>query len=313
MIEKPKLYATWKILSNDADRKENVICECIICGEKKSIYKYALRSGLYPLCQKCGYNSLIEMNINRINKFWNTDLNGPFNKHNVIVGKRKRFWFKCPNGHNFRKTIKNFCLVGCPSCNCETVTPFMANSNKTQKIFSFVRSNWNEELNGSKFYSPKTVNDKQYWFNCKHGHTFKCSTRELYNGKWCPSCEDNKRRALLIEYTKERLKRCHLENMVDFKLKAEYNCGKEMSFDIAIFCNGKTYLIDFIIDNLRKLRSLNGYKQLEHYAFLNEYKLKEKSFPKEDYYYLSIKEKTMDKAFTKIDDIIRDILLNKMN
>lgn len=111
-------FHTWKVIKKDDKEKYcyNYICQCIGCGDKKIISKYKLLNNSYAICKKCGVKNVLEKNWDLIKKYWNSDLNPIVDIDEILKNPTNLYWFTCPNGHNFKKTIRDFSISKCPSC-----------------------------------------------------------------------------------------------------------------------------------------------------------------------------------------------------
>lgn len=269
------IFNTWMIVSKDKNKKYNVICRCTCCGEEKSINIYSLKNGKYGLCPKCGYQNLINSNLTKIKKSWNYELNGELIPSNLMKQKNKKYWFKCSNNHNYRKTIKNFCLGSCPSCTYENIKPHAVKSGKVKKIFSTIKDYWDNDLNKKDFQEIDCIDDNRYWFNCEKGHKFSVSSRELLKGEWCPICRGNMVKEILLEYLKHQLDLRGIKYMVDFTLKRDYTNKCEISLNFDIFLPEQKMLLDiFFYQSVKILSTMGEYNQKIYYDSITNYKNK---------------------------------------
>lgn len=233
-------FHSWRVISIDKNKSGGYyICRCVNCGLEKSIRKYSLIGNKYALCPKCGLESIVEANINTILKHWNIDLNGHADLELLKSNPRKSYWFICSNGHNYRKTIREFLDSECPSCKKQRQ---LSSLNSPEKKFSFAGC-YPHLL---KFYSPKNNDDpfkihpyksiKNYLFTCSRGHNFQISTSEISTGKWCPKCEKELYILKIASYFKQRFS--HLKpdinngviNIVEHKIIIDFriNASKRL-------------------------------------------------------------------------------------
>lgn len=107
-------FLSWKVKEPDSNKRYYYICECVECGAIRSFCKYNLLKGSYAPCRKCGHKSI--GNISKIRRYWNPELNESVFTKIQDYNLTSSFWFLCPNGHNFKSTLKDFNLKNCLSC-----------------------------------------------------------------------------------------------------------------------------------------------------------------------------------------------------
>lgn len=112
-IEIGETFHTWTVVAVSDPKKYRYVCKCS-CGNEAIFNKYALRKGFYGLCKSC--NPSVVRNLNKIKRYWNSELNKtPFTKPQDF-SVSKKYWFLCENNHNFRSSLRDFSLDKCCSC-----------------------------------------------------------------------------------------------------------------------------------------------------------------------------------------------------
>lgn len=202
-----QVFTTWKVLSIGKDYKCE--CECIKCGQKKVISKYMLLNNTYGLCKQCGLESVLEANIDVILQYWNNDLNEVYDVKEIIKNPTKTYWFTCANGHNFKKSLRDFTPESCPKCKRTfDMKPIPKLQGDTfSNCFPQLVPYWNYRKNK---YTPSNVTSKdfskKFWFMCAKGHEFSRTIKQIQKGSWCPFCNNTFNIRKLEILTLEHLK-----------------------------------------------------------------------------------------------------------
>ena len=129
LVEIGDRFGTWVVIGleeNDRKYNYNYICRCD-CGETRTIRKDKLVNFIYPKCDKCLSNGIIDRKWDIIKERWNSKLNGALT-HSKLELKKHYSW-NCPEGHIYRESI--FMLEEeCPKCKEQLLVHSRAKKNK---------------------------------------------------------------------------------------------------------------------------------------------------------------------------------------
>ena len=141
-----------------------------------------------------GYNDLATTNP-KLASEWDYSKNGDLLPTNVTAGSKKRVWWKCSNGHEWKAEIKSRNAGNnCPYCSNKKVLSGF------NDLFTYCKANQREDLinefdNEKNEFSMKdilTFSKKNIWWRCSNGHSFQCdSYRRIKNGTGCGICSHN--------------------------------------------------------------------------------------------------------------------------
>lgn len=146
-LNNPRLLAEWNYEKNPLSPEnylpgsnETVWWKCQICGHewKAKVANRAILNRGCPCCaNKCavaGINDLATTHPD-LAKEWHPTKNGQLTPQQVVAGKNKKVWWKCPKGHEYQAT-PNHRISGtnCPICNFGRQTSFAE-----QAVFYYVQ------------------------------------------------------------------------------------------------------------------------------------------------------------------------------
>ncbi|HSQ87770.1 hypothetical protein [Romboutsia sp.] len=132
LINVGDIFGTWTVIGleeNDRKYNYNYICKCE-CGNKKAIRKDVLLNLMYPKCDKCLSNGIIDRKMDLITSRWSSTLNGKLVTSRLDVGRQ--YAWTCSEGHTYSKSIL-LLNKECPVC--EQVAH--RDHNKKQLVQSF--------------------------------------------------------------------------------------------------------------------------------------------------------------------------------
>lgn len=184
-------------------------------------------------------NSLQTLNP-EIASQWHPTKNGDLTPADVVVGTRKRVWWKCPEGpdHEWEGSIgeRAGTTSNCPFCENLRVSV----TNNLQAIFPDIADEWHPTKNGD--LTPSDIvfgSGKKVWWRCKvdSKHEWKTTARHRIGSPpnsptGCPKCF-KKSQSLVFDY----VKRIYPEEKVLFDYKHPkllFSSGRKMELDIYI-------------------------------------------------------------------------------
>ena len=151
-----------------------------------------------PICSNNivlkGYNDLMTINP-ELSKEWNYEKNGELKPDMVVFGSTKKVWWRCKNGHEWKKSIVSRTWgkgSGCPYCANKKV---LKGYNDLMTINPELSKEWNYEKNGE--LKPNMVTSgagKKVWWKCsKCGHEWEALISHRKKGHGCPQCANHTR------------------------------------------------------------------------------------------------------------------------
>lgn len=143
---------------------------CPYCDGKKVLY---------------GFNDL-ETQCSELVAEWD-DTRNPMPPSEVYCNTTKKMWWKCANGHSWQASVYyRRSGEGCPVCCNKKI---IAGINDLATIHPELLKEWDKEKNTG--LSPSKIGyrtDRQVWWRCKKGHSFKASVYNRHKGTGCPIC-----------------------------------------------------------------------------------------------------------------------------
>ena len=136
-------------------------------------------------------NSLLTINPT-IATEWNFKRNGKLKPEYVTSNSKKKVWWKCNKGHEWKATIVNRNAGnGCPYCSNRSV---LKGYNDLQTVNPLLASEWLHEKNGELTPSGVMPNsNKKVWWRCKNGHEWQATINQRNGRKTgCPYCAGQK-------------------------------------------------------------------------------------------------------------------------
>jgi hypothetical protein len=145
---------------------------CPYCSNQKSLY---------------GYNDL-ETKFPELAKQWNYKRNDPITPRDVVPGSNKKFWWTCPEGHDYEaSTAKRSSKgTGCPYCSNQSL---LKGFNDLATTHPNLAQEWSRSKNSNK--KPSDViagTNTKYWWECSLGHEWMQTPNVRVGGNGCPFC-----------------------------------------------------------------------------------------------------------------------------
>ena len=164
--------------------------------EWQAIVKSRTRGTGCPVCANrkllVGENDLATTHPS-LAKQWHPTKNGTLTPKDLIAGTRKKVWWQCEKGHEWRATVASRANngVGCPVCAGKLV---IAGENDLASQYPDIAAQWHPTKNDT--LTPQQVSpfsNRKVWWQCERGHAYAAlvSFRTTYNSG-CPYCAGRK-------------------------------------------------------------------------------------------------------------------------
>jgi len=118
---------------------------------------------------------------------WNFDKNHGLTPQMVTKSSRKKVWWKCANGHEWKATTNDRSHgTGCPYCSGRL--PIVGETDLAT-IYPELAKEWNYEKN--QVLTPQMVtksSNKKVWWKCANRHEWDTSVNHRSKGIGCPYC-----------------------------------------------------------------------------------------------------------------------------
>ncbi len=199
----PELLAQWHPTKNTGETPDTVLSG----SHKKVWWKDALghewaaqvrtrvNGGECPYCAGRevwpGFNDLAS-NYPDLAGEWHPDKNGPLTPEQVSCGTRRKVWWQCARGHQWRATILSRTDgAGCPYCANRVVVP---GENDFASMRPDLAAEWHPEKNGP--LRPDQVmpqSNRRVWWLCPRGHAYRMPVANRVSYDYgCPYCSGRK-------------------------------------------------------------------------------------------------------------------------
>lgn len=120
----------------------------------------------------------------------------------LLIGSKKKVWWKCVQGHEYQATIHDRAKrgTGCPYCSGRYA---IKGVNDLRSINNLLASEWDQDKNGA--LKPEDVlpgSHKHVWWKCNIcNHSWNAEIKSRNNGNGCPIC--GRKKATLSKATPE--------------------------------------------------------------------------------------------------------------
>ncbi len=143
-------------------------------------------NNLKPLA---GYNDLATVNP-QLAKEWNYEKNVDLKPSDVLPGSQKMVWWKCKNGHEWKKMVKDRKSgLNCPDCSNQKV---LKGYNDLAITNPELLKEWDFSKNTISPYEITAGAEKMIWWICSNGHSYKSLLYNRKKGVGCPYCDGKK-------------------------------------------------------------------------------------------------------------------------
>ena len=196
--QNPKLAAQWdygrngdltpQMVTSGAHRQ--VCWRCALGHSWKANVNSRSRGAGCPVCAGkqvlVGFNDLASQNP-KLAAQWDYDRNGGLTPKMVTSSSDCQAWWRCAFGHSWRATVKNrIGGTGCPVCTGKQVlTGFNDLASQNPRL----AAQWDYDRNDG--LTPQMVTsgaNRQVWWRCTLGHSWKATVSDRSRGTGCPIC-----------------------------------------------------------------------------------------------------------------------------
>lgn len=199
----PNLVREWHPKKNGP-----LLPEQFVAGSKKSIWwlcekghewqsAIAHRAKNNSRCLICTYRLVVE-GVNDLGttnpelaKEWDSDKNSPLTPQQVTRGSGKKYWWRCPKGHEsfmspFERTRRRE-VSPCQKCANNVIAP---GENDLATVSPLVAKQWDFSKNAPDLPNGIIAGSaKSFWWICEMGHEWKASVfSRVKQGTGCPVC-----------------------------------------------------------------------------------------------------------------------------
>lgn len=189
----------WKCNAPEQHEWEQTICDrsregfpkgCAVCNKpnRKGVSK-RIKPG-NALAERCP-ESL---------EYWDYEKNNGKTPYDFSFSTTDEVWWKCSNGHHFKKKIADFRirLHKCKDCVEAGLVKVRAANAMSNYNFNFI-SEYDTERNKETIEEVSIKSKKNYWWKCSEGHPWQDSPKNRLSGYGCGVCNARK------NYTLEEL------------------------------------------------------------------------------------------------------------
>ena len=128
--------------------------------------------------------------------WWHPTKNENLRPSDVTRGSSRKVWWRCPEGHEWRREVAGVHDMGCSKCGitpggserCNSV-PHDRGRAGAIPMPKFLISQWHPSKNGKLL--PRHVSGgsgRKVWWQCSRGHSWRASVASRSNGTGCPVC-----------------------------------------------------------------------------------------------------------------------------
>ena len=118
---------------------------------------------------------------------WDWAKNTLYLPNNLSVNSGKKVWWVCSKGHSYESRIADRSNGhGCPFCSGRKAVPGL---NDFATVYPLLAEEWDFDNNKSLLPSQfKPSSNRNVWWNCRRGHSWRTSIKNRTNGHGCPYC-----------------------------------------------------------------------------------------------------------------------------
>lgn len=118
---------------------------------------------------------------------WHPFRNRPLSPSDVTAHSSKKVWWRCEQGHEWEAKVSDRSRGnGCPYCSGRMAIPGTTDLRTARPELA---GEWHPTQNGDLKPEQFTcMSDKQVWWRCKNGHSWKSSIANRSDGHGCPYC-----------------------------------------------------------------------------------------------------------------------------
>lgn len=122
-------------------------------------------------------------------EFWDEGLNGHLEPQSVSSGSDVQVWWRCEQGHSFKKSVYAFVRQGkgCSTCNGKTVLSGFNDVLSDPLLANEVDVPRNQSV-GIALDEVHRGSHEKIWWKCSEGHSWSASPDKRGKGRGCPKC-----------------------------------------------------------------------------------------------------------------------------
>ena len=149
-------------------------------------------------CPLCGKNGVIPgendlaTTYPELVKEWDYEKNRPYLPQNVKAGGKRRFWWRCKQGHLWQTSVAmRIAGMRCPYCaDAAASGGFVSLASERPDL----ATEWDEKKNKLITPSDISINSRRpSWWNCRNGHSYRaCIRSRVEDDLGCPYCSGRK-------------------------------------------------------------------------------------------------------------------------
>lgn len=181
----------------------------VLPGSEKKVWwrcslGHAWRATIHSRTDGCGCpvcaNRAVAPGVNdlatqfpRLAQEWHHTKNGTLKPWDVTFGTKRKVWWQCSKGHEWRVSVQSRTLdgTGCPVCARRVILP---GENDMASQFPEVAREWHPTKNGALLPSQvPPASKRRVWWRCPLGHDYMAAVgmRTMQNSG-CPYCAGKK-------------------------------------------------------------------------------------------------------------------------
>lgn len=169
--------------------------KCGICGESsfQSIRDKTKRNTGCPYCSgyKVGNKNSLKCKSKKLSEEWHPTKNIDLKPENIVVGFRKKVWWKCKKGHEWEAAVYSRWYGGnnCPYCSGRKV----CSENCLATTHPHLAEEWHFVNNKNLTpYDISVGSNKKVWWKCKKcNNEWECIINARKRGRGCLKCKQN--------------------------------------------------------------------------------------------------------------------------
>ena len=121
---------------------------------------------------------------------WDYGRNTPLTPYDVTANSKKRVWWKCPNGHNWQRTVSGHIRSkGCPICHHKQIRHQSFSKEHPELV-----GEWDTSKNAEAPDQFAAHSNQKVWWRCKDGHSWQATPDARSRGSGCPICAKERRK-----------------------------------------------------------------------------------------------------------------------
>lgn len=176
-------------------------------------------------------------------KEWLFEKNISENPEKLLFTSKKKVWWRCPEGHEYKMTIDNRTSGGkCPYCSGKAI---LTGFNDLATTDPELLSEWDYDKNSAEGIEPTIVmrnSEKKVWWKCSKNHKYQMTINKRTKGYNCPECDLIKGKQRVQEEIEE-MQKFFQEKMIKHFLSSRKIIEETNLYQI-LSCFGWVYYIN---------------------------------------------------------------------